>query len=226
MIKIEHLKVMNMKAAIRGMRNPWDSWNKSDSFADEYEIGCEPCSFFEHKDKCDKNCPDFFIGEKDLELMKKLYKGGPVHAKYLRQIFVSFDVVAPLYWWKEMDQYRIGVTSNSTSTMHTLAKRDLTLNDFSHEHLTSDSREVLIKLIDWINADRRSYINSDNDKLYWWQMIQLLPSSYNQRRTLSMNYENLTNIIKWRKEHKLDEWKSFCDFMLDNAPYLKEIMGE
>ena len=224
MIKIEHLKVMNMEATIRGMRNPWDSWNKSDSVASGtlYKL-------YDGTEIMTDN--GFEVGEKDMELMKKLYKGGSVHAKYLRQIFVSFDVIAPLYWWKEFDTYKVGTTSNSCSTMHTLDKRDLTIDDFSHEHLSSKSIDVLRKTIDIINGYRSLYAYGGNafekgNKEFWWQMIQLLPSSYNQRRTISMSYENLTNIIRWRKDHKLDEWKEFCAYMLDNCPYLKDIMGE
>ena len=224
MIKIENLDVFNLKGAICGMRNPYDSWGKSDSSI------CK--TLYKMYDGTEiMNDDGIKIGEKDLELMKKLYKAGSEHAKYLRQIFVSFDVVAPLYWWKESDQYKVGVTSNSCSTMHTLTKRDLTIDDFSHEHLSSQSIDALRRTIDVINGYRSLYVSGGNafdkgNKEFWWQMIQLLPSSYNQRRRISMSYANLTNIIKQRKGHKLDCWREFCKFMLDNAPYLKEIMGE
>lgn len=215
MIEIENLKVYNTARAIYSARNAWESWDKSDS-----------------------DLENDVVGEKDLALMKKLYKAGPEHAKFMRQIFVSFDVTAPLYWWKEMDQYRIGVTSNSTSTMHTIHKRDLTVDDFSHEHLVKPALEILQSLLTDLNEVRCAYVNYGNwdgredfekqgykKKDLWWQIIQLLPSSYNQRRTLTMSYANLSNIVNQRKNHKLDEWHIFVDYMLKNAPFLKDIMG-
>ena len=205
MIKIENLKVYNTARAIYSARNALESWDKSDS-----------------------DLENDVVGEKDLALMKKLYKAGPEHAKFMRQIFVSFDVTAPLYWWKEMDQYRIGVTSNSTSTMHTIHKRDLTVDDFSHEHLSPMAVKSLKHTINTINFYRNLFVNDayeKGNKKHWWQIIQLLPSSYNQRRTLTMSYANLSNIVNQRKNHKLDEWHIFVDYMLKNAPFLKDIMG-
>ena len=205
MIEIENLKVYNTARAIYSARNAWESWDKSDS-----------------------DLENDVVGENDLALMKKLYKAGPEHAKFMRQIFVSFDVTAPLYWWKEMDQYRIGVTSNSISTMHTIHKRDLTVDDFSHEHLSLIAMKSLNDTINTINFYRNLFVNDANEKgnkKHWWQIIQLLPLSYNQRRTLTMSYANLSNIVNQRKNHKLDEWHIFVDYMLKNAPFLKDIMG-
>ena len=208
MLKVEKIDVWGFEHAIRGMRNPLNSWDKSDS---EYESA----------NFCDHN---FIIGDNDIELMQKLYKAGSEHRKYLRQIFISMDVVAPLYWWKEADQYRIGVTTNSCSTMHTIHKKEFELNDFSHEHLNSESVNRLKFLLELLNIYRESYIVSQ-DKQDWWQLIQLLPSSYNQKRTITMNYENVVNIIHQRSGHKLDEWNMFCDRLRD-LPYVKEISGK
>lgn len=205
MIKIENIETWGFEHAIRGMRNPLNSWGKSDSF------------FYE-------NGTNTVLGEEDLYLMNRLYKAGNEHRKYLRQIFISMDVVAPLYWWKEADQYRIGVTTNSCSTMHTIHKKEFELNDFSHEHLNSESVNRLKFLLELLNIYRESYIVSQ-DKQDWWQLIQLLPSSYNQRRTVTMNYENVVNIIHQRSGHKLDEWNKFVE-VLKSLPYIKEIMGE
>lgn len=215
MIEIENLKVYNTARAIYSARNAWESWDKSDS-----------------------DLENDVVGEKDLALMKKLYKAGPEHAKFMRQIFCSFDVTAPLYWWKEMDTYKIGTTSNSCSTMHTIHKRDLTVDDFSHEHLVKPALEILQSLLTDLNEVNCAYVNYDNwdgredfekqgykKKDLWWQIIQLLPSSYNQRRTLTMSYANLSNIVNQRKNHKLDEWRIFVDYMIENAPFLKDIMG-
>ena len=206
MLKVEKIDVWGFEHAIRGMRNPLNSWDKSDS---EYESA----------NFCDHN---FIIGDNDIELMQKLYKAGSEHRKYLRQIFISMDVVAPLYWWKEADQYRIGVTTNSCSTMHTIHKKEFELNDFSHEHLNSESVNRLKFLLELLNIYRESYIVSQ-DKQDWWQLIQLLPSSYNQKRTITMNYENIVNIINQRTGHKLDEWNNFVD-KLKCLPYVNDIM--
>lgn len=215
MIKIENLEVFNFAGAIRGMRNPLNSWNKSDTvLGTVYKLydGTEIT-----------NNDGFSLGQNDLELMRKLYNAGSEHAKYLRQIFVSFDVVAPLYWWKEFDTYKVGTTSNSCSTMHKLHSNNLSFEDFSHDHLDDLAISEMRNLINLLNYFRIKYAET-NDKRYWWQMIQLLPSSYNQRRTITMSYANLVNIINQRKNHKLDEWKEFCEYMLENAVYLKEIM--
>lgn len=198
MIKVENATVFNIEGALRGMRNPMNSWNKSDSYYDE-----------------DGN---YVLGEKDLELCKKLIKAGTEHRKFLRQIFISMDITAPLYWWKEMDQYRINVTTNSCSTMHKISAKEFELDDFSHEHLDSFSTVTLMAVIATMNNAREKYLSS-KDKKDWWQLIQLLPSSYNQKRTITMNYENLFNIINQRSNHKLDEWVNLCKFLRD-FPYV------
>ena len=211
MIKVENVDVLGFKHAIRGMRNPMNSWDKSDSLFDDI-------------------WPDHFvIGENDLDLMRRLYKAGTEHRKYLRQIFVSMDITAPLYWWKEMDQYRIGVTTNSCSTMHKIHAKEFTLDDFSTDHLldtlsdATNSLKCMDNVIYCLNYHRNQYI-STKDKKEWWQLIQLLPSSYNQRRTITMDYENVVTIIKQRTGHKLDEWNDFVD-ILKGLPYIEEIMG-
>lgn len=214
MIKIENVKVFNFEGALRGLRNPMNSWVKSDSIKCYTNADCqyicknEPCGW----------C----IGENDLSLMKKLYKAGTEHRKYLRQIFVSMDIIAPLYWWKEFDTYKVGTVSNSCSTMHKIAAKEFELDDFSHEHLNDDViKKPFNDIIDCLNFFRGLYIQH-KDKDDWWQMIQLLPSSYNQRRTITMTYENAVSMIKQRENHKLDEWREFVK-VLKNLPYIKEI---
>lgn len=212
MIKIENIDFWGFGHAIRGMRNPYNSWDKSDSDIIPW----------------DESSSEF--GENDLNLMRKLYKGGSEHRKYLRQIMVSMDITAPLYWWKEFDTYKVGTVANSCSTMHTIAKKEFTLDDFSHEHLFGDAEVydvdepigILNLIIETLNTWREEYLNS-KDKSYWWQLIQLLPSSYNQRRTITMNYENVVTIIKQRTGHKLDEWKELIK-ELKELPCIKEIM--
>lgn len=203
MIRVDKVTVHNIDGAIRGMRNPMNSWSKSDS---HYESGY------------------YVVGDADMELMKKLYKAGNEHRKYLRQIFVCMDITAPLQFLKEADTYKVGTTTNSCSTMHKLASRDLMIDDFSHEHLTPESETALRDLIRLINVYRKKYIET-KDKEYWWQMIQLLPSSYNQKRTMTLSYENVMNIINQRTGHKLDEWNEFVGILKD-LPYIKEIRGE
>ena len=201
MIKIENIEVRGFKAAIRGMRNPLNSWNKADS------------SF-------NNNTP--VLGENDLKLCKLLIKAGSSDRKFLRMIHVTWDVTAPLYWWKEADQYRIACTTNSCSTMHKIHSRDLNIEDFSYEHLNEESKENLLKTIETINKNRKLY-KETNDKEYWWQMIQLLPSSYNQMRTWDLDYETLINIYFSRRHHKLDEWHVLCDKILE-LPYMKDFI--
>ena len=204
MIKVENIEVWGFEHAIRGMRNPKNSWDKSDS-------------------NFDLNGIHFSIGENDLDLMKRLYKAGTEHRKYLRQIFCSMDIVAPLYWWKEADQYRINVTTNSCSTMHKIHAKEFELKDFSHEHLSEYSIfHALNPTIEVLNHQRDLYLTTKS-KIWWWQMIQLLPSSYNQKRTITMNYENAVSMIKQRTGHKLDEWNPFVD-ILKELPYVREIM--
>ena len=208
MIKVENIEVWGFKHAIRGMRNPMNSWEKSDS---GYGWDGEDEDIF-------------VVGEKDLDLMKRLYKAGTEHRKYLRQIFVSMDITAPLYWLKELETYKVGTVSNSCSTMHTIHKKPFEMDDFSYEHLESIGYNTMLKVIHALNVYRALYLNTKN-KEDWYTMIQLLPSSYNQRRTITMNYENVVTIIKQRRGHKLDEWNEFVK-ELEQLPYVKEIMDE
>ena len=202
MIKFENTEVMGWEAAIRGMRNPMNSWEKSDS----YHLGFDPIS---------KNIPHlkctYHIGPNDLDLMRRLAAGGPVHAKYRRMSVVYTDITAPLYWWKEFDTYKVGTVANSCSTMHKIAAKEFTLEDFSHEYLRVAAKNVLQKTIEALNAEREAYIGEGlsglkGDKECWYSMIQLLPSSYNQKRTIMLNYEVLAHIWNDRRNHKLDEW--------------------
>ena len=214
MIKIENIKTYGWMSAVRGMRNPMNSWDKLDSYETHGEFGDQ-----------------FFFGENDLALAQKLVRAGSDHRKFLRQIFVSMDITAPLYWWKEFDTYKVGTVANSCSTMHKIHARDLTLKDFSTEYLEAWDIVTLGNLIRTINLDRDMYVNYDSKngsktdrKDYWYQMIQLLPSSYNQMRTVTFNYENLINMYRARKDHKLDEWHVFCDAIADML-YFKELEG-
>lgn len=209
MIKVENTDIWGFEHAIRGMRNPMNSWDKSDS---EYE----PANF------CDSN---FIIGKNDLDLMRRLYKAGSEHRKYLRQIFVSMDITAPLYWWKEFDTYKVGTVANSCSTMHKIHAKEFEFDDFSFEHIDGRDEECVISLLlNVLNTNREKFFET-KDKNYWWNMIQLLPSSYNQKRTVTMNYENVISMIKQRKNHKLDEWREFVG-ILKELPYLSDIMDE
>ena len=231
MIKLERTSVMNFDGAIRGMRNPMNSWDKSDSdFSDECHCQdqdrCEDCKYFVG---FGVRCVPY-IGENDLGLARKLIKAGSDHRKFLRQIFVSVDIVAPLYWWKEMDTYKVGTVANSCSTMHKIHTKEFTFDDFSHEHLYSrlgesyEAMDCLVDIIDCLNKYRSLYIET-KDKLWWWQMIQLLPSSYNQLRTVTLSYETLLNQYHARKHHKLDEWHAYCDW-IETLPYFKEMCLE
>ena len=215
MIKVEKIETWGFEHAIRGMRNPLNSWEKSDS----YKTHIEDAETLETADY------QFFVGENDLALMKKLYKGGSEHRKYLRQIFVSMDITAPLYWWKEFDTYKVGTVANSCSTMHKIADKEFTLDDFSHEYLSDASIRVFGRIINELNFNRERFIAKPYRKDYWWNMIQLLPSSYNQKRTETMNYENVVTIIKQRSGHKLDEWNELVK-TLEELPYIKDIMEE
>lgn len=206
MIKIENLKVFNLEGALRGMRNPLNSWDKSDSFKADEGMSSRGA--------------DYVIGEADMALAKSLTKSGSDHRKFLRQIFVSVDIIAPLYWWKEFDTYKVGTVSNSCSTMHTVHKKEFTLDDFSHEKLFDDTKESLLQTIKMLNRYRVVYLGTLS-KEYWWQIIQLLPSSHNQRRTITMTYENAFNMYHARKKHKLDEWRAFCE-ELKALPYFAE----
>lgn len=219
MITIEHGDTYGWEAAVRGMRNPKNSWNRSDSIFDEGYIE---------------------LGENDLELMMTLANAGPDHGKFLRMIGVSCDITGPLYWWKEMDTYKVGTVADSCSTMHKIAAKEFELSDFSNEHLTDHCLMALSCIIDMLNNQRSLYLTWDSiptdqreifdpnihcKKDVWWQMIQLLPSSYNQKRTWTANYAVLRNIYRARKDHKLDEWHMFCDW-IKLLPYSELITGE
>ena len=210
---------------IEGMRNPMNSWDKSDSYKTHVE---DP----ETGETAD--CAHF-VGENDLDLMRRLAAGGSVHAKYRRMIPVYVTITAPLYWWKECDTYKVGTVANSCSTMHKIHAKKFEWDDFSHEHLLPYSecydrklifeapKEVLARVIETLNYFRALYLKT-KDKCYWWQMIQLLPSSYNQKRTVMLNYEVLVNIYRWRRDHKLDEWHTFCRW-IEDLPYSELITG-
>lgn len=250
MIKIEKTEVVGFEAAIRGMRNPKNSWEKSDSGICPNGTEFGYC-YLDHRKYCPRrntDDPAFCIGPEDLNLMTRLRNAGTDHRKFMRMITVYLDITAPLYWWKEFDTYKVGTVANSCSTMHKIADKEFTLDDFSHEHLFKEddvggmyysataeeeftSTDVLKVIIEALNVYRKTYMAvkagtvSDYDhmsKEYWWQMIQLLPSSYNQKRTVMLNYEVLANIYKSRKDHKLDEWHTFCDW-IENLPYSKLI---
>ena len=253
MIKIENVEVVGWEHAIRGMRNPKNSWDRSDS--DYRRILCDRCDNclsyqleqWEDCDNCevDKECKThdgFMIGPNDHKLMMSLASGGPVHAKYRRMIVVYLDITAPLYWWKEYDTYKIGTVANSCSTMHKIHEKEFTREDFSYEHLIRpDDRydidcsvknpreaphypiDILDLTIRSLNVCRDLYLQT-GDKDIWWQMIQLLPSSYNQKRTVMLNYEVLHNMYISRKAHKLDEWRDFCKW-IESLPYSELITG-
>ena len=248
MIKLENYEVMGWGHAIRGMRNPMNSWAKSDSAFKETTM----CDYLDENDK-PAEMTVFFdalnIGPNDHELMMKLAKAGPVHGKFRRMITVYVDITAPLYWWKEFDTYKVGTVANSCSTMHKIHEKEFTLEDFSCEHLISDwngdnndamyywtsgvkdyqqmfasPTDGLKLIIGLLNSNREAYLET-KDKKYWWQMIQLLPSSYNQKRTVMLNYEVLANIYQYRKNHKLDEWVEFCKW-IETLPYSEIITGK
>lgn len=276
MIKIEKTEVVGLEPAIRGMRNPKNSWDRSDSRFDLYcdDIQCDDCPSCGISDCVEdlilRNGSD--IGPNDHKLMNDLAAGGPVHAKYRRMIVVYVDITAPLYWWKEFDTYKVGTVANSCSTMHKIHSKPFTLEDFSHEHLNDGDIDIDIPLLNskdaWekeniyigyddetgymglaipfsesridgfyfspsevlenfiipvLNANREAFLKT-NDKRFWWQMIQLLPSSYNQKRTIMLNYEVLVGMYKWRKNHKLDEWRELCKW-IESLPYSELITG-
>lgn len=224
MIKIEDTEVMGMRKAIKGMRNALNSWDKSDSnIASCLEpiTRCEKCPY--HFVVCNES-EFFFIGDKDMDLAKRLIKAGSPDRKFMRMIHVQADVTAPLYWWKEYDTYKVGTVANSCSTMHTIHKRDFTIDDFSHDRLDDDIVYNYLKpIIEGLNLFRTQYSNS-KDKKYWNQMIQLLPSSFDQMRTIDLDYETLFNIYYQRKNHKLDEWHQFCEW-IEDLPYMREFLS-
>ena len=232
MIKIENLEIMGWEHVIRGMRNPMNSWDKSDSGickGGDDGIGCENCANY---DSCDHTYDHSWqLGKEDHNLMMRLATGGPTHAKYRRMITVYVDITAPLYWWKEFDTYKVGTVANSCSTMHKIAAKEFTLDDFSHEHLIVAGLNSLKRTIEDLNSCREGYLdesikqNPEWRKEVWWQMIQLLPSSYNQKRTVMLNYEVLAGIYPMRKNHKLDEWVDFCKW-IETLPYSEIIVGK
>ena len=242
MIKIENVEIVGLAHAIRGMRNPMNSWENSDSNFCAYSEHAPRCGECLYSQSCCAEEADLYtkyiIGSSDHELMLKLASGGPVHAKYRRMITVYLDITAPLYWWKEFDTYKVGTVANSCSTMHKIHAKEFTLEDFSYEHLRdfdghkdpvtgspaiSWFKLCLEGIIDQLNYARKLYLET-KDKTYWWQMIQLLPSSYNQRRTVMLNYEVLAGIHPMRKNQKLDEWREFCRW-IENLPYSEVITG-
>lgn len=238
MLKVENVEVLGWEHAIRGMRNPKNSWAKSDS-GPECPYGKEKCC-----GECQQN---FCIGPNDKQLMMVLRNAGTDHRKFMRMITVYLDITAPLYWWKEFDTYKVGTVANSCSTMHKIAAKEFTLDDFSYEHLDTfrgltmyapleyhfSSLDLLNLQVDVLNQWRTRYLNALKTetetglpaKDIWWQMIQLLPSSYNQRRTVMLNYEVLANMYKSRRNHKLDEWHTLCDW-IESLPYSELITGK
>lgn len=250
MIKIQNVEVVGWEAAIRGMRNPKNSWDRSDT--DWYYVSDENKEDATNYIEQDSSEPHLYklIGHNDLELMNNLAKGGPVHAKYRRMIVVYLDITAPLYWWKEFDTYKVGTVANSCSTMHKIGDKEFTLDDFSHEHLRLfrwtdendndhmyDTYNILsVTIINALNWARNRYLETKDDprekvsdrpgamNRYWWQMIQLLPDSYNQRRTIMLNYEVLAHMFRDREYHKQDEWYEFCKW-IKTLPYSEIITG-
>ncbi|MDY4815018.1 MAG: hypothetical protein SO274_05460 [Turicibacter bilis] len=240
MITIENVETYGWEEAIRGMRNPMNSWDKSDSaFGRNLEIPYSqnnPITMF------DKYGIETYIGDNDLDLMKRLVKAGTDHRKFMRMITVSCDITAPLYWWKEFDTYKVGTVANSCSTMHKIHANRFSIDDFSHEYIWNDEHpqtqlvgtednpvylddtQIIIYTVGMLNELRELYLKT-KDKRYWYKMIQLLPSSYNQKRTVMLNYEVLTNMYKSRKNHKLNEWRDFCDW-IEELPYSELITGD
>lgn len=241
MLKIENTEVIGWEHAIRGMRNPKNSWVKSDSgvCATHGPAHCADCVYTDcHADDVEIGTK-YILGPNDLNLMTTLRNAGTDHRKFMRMITVYLDITAPLYWWKEFDTYKVGTVANSCSTMHKIAAKEFTRDDFSTEHIICDGKaehqmlventyhnplDAMIFTVDMLNFCREKYLET-KDKKYWWQMIQLLPSSYNQKRTIMLNYEVLANIYKSRRHHKLDEWHTLCDW-IEGLPYSELITGK
>lgn len=223
MLKIEdNWEVVGWQHAIRGMRNPMNSWEKSDSgYSYITDINAIIDGELIHQNPAEHT---FCIGKSDWDLMRRLRNAGTDHRKFMRMITVYMDITAPLYWWKEFDTYKVGTVANSCSTMHKIQEKEFTLEDFSHEHLLDAFKADLKRLVVSLNAARSRFLET-KDKAFWWQMIQLLPSSYNQKRTVMLNYEVLANMYKSRRYHKLDEWRTFCEW-LEGLPYSELITGE
>ena len=218
MLKIENTEVVGWEAAIRGMRNPMNSWDRSDSQTCTNCKGCLPGQ------ECARYNNGTFIGPNDLDLMSRLRNAGTDHRKFMRMITVYLDITAPLYWWKEADTYKVGTVANSCSTMHKIHAKEFVIEDFSVEHLLAENTVCFGKTIERLNNARNKFLET-KDEEYWWQMIQLLPSSYNQRRTVMLNYEVLANMYRSRRHHKLDEWHTFCDW-IELLPYAELITGK
>ena len=228
MIRLENAEVIGWEHAVRGMRNPMNSWSKSDSYP---AVDCGKCGKIKREGICkkeDRDCTGFecyAIGPNDYDLMKRLRNAGTDHRKFMRMLIVYVDITAPLYWWKEFDTYKIGTVANSCSTMHKIQAKEFKLSDFSTEHLTDDFAlsnaenplNIMEHTIHCLNFCRSLYLET-RDKKYWWQMIQLLPSSYNQKRTVMLNYEVLSRMYHARIKHKLDEWRDFCKW-IEQLPY-------
>lgn len=231
MLKIENPEVIGWEAAIRGMRNPKNSWEKSDSgvCATHGPAHYTDCVYTDcHADDVEIGT-NYIVGSNDLDLMTRLRNAGTDHRKFMRMITVYLDITAPFYWWKEFDTYKVGTVANSCSTMHKLTAKEFELGDFSHEHLIVASLNSLKRTIEDLNACREAYLSDEIKdpewkKEIWWQMIQLLPTSYNQKRTVMLNYEVLANMYKSRRNHKLDEWHTLCDW-IESLPYSKLITG-
>ena len=240
MIEFEHTEVMGWEAAIRGMRNPMNSWERSDSQLCKSVDGFEDCRVGVHG-SCPRGDEGYFkedifcVGKNDFELMQRLARAGTDHRKFMRMIVVYVDVTAPLYWWKEFETYKVGTVSNSCSTMHSIHQKPFNAYDFSCEDLLTSNKlpavfrakspvQVLFDTIDTLNACRKMYLET-GDKIWWRQMIQILPDSYNQRRTLMLNYEVLANIYRARRNHKLTEWREFCRW-IESLPYSELITGK
>ena len=219
MIKIENTEIYGWETAIRGARNPMNSWAKSDS-------DCDDC----RRDHPERDCTscEVYVGNNDYKLLTNLANAGSDHGKFMRMITVTLDITAPLYWWKEFDTYKVGTVANSCSTMHKIHAKPFCLDDFSHEHLFDDptyqnNLDLFRVMVDVLNANRTMFLET-HDKRYWWQLIQLLPSSYNQRRTVLLNYQVLKTMYHARKHHKLDEWREFCRW-IESLPYSELITG-
>lgn len=228
MITVENIEVWGWESAIRGMRNPMNSWDKSDTLYCD-RVDCDPdrtCPYY-GEGGCHGSDGGIVLGKNDLDLMRRLFKAGTEHRKYLRMIHVTMDIVAPLYWWKEFDTYKVGITANSCSTMHKLMSKEFTLDDFSTDQMNTDAVGVIRGVIRFLNMQRDMYLNGVNGQMkgskeFWWNIVQMLPSSYNQKRTVTMNYENAASMIRQRTGHKLDEWNAFVEILKD-LPYVKDI---
>lgn len=240
MIQVNNLEVFNFEGAFRGLRNPMNSWEKSDSdYCDKYvDYSCKDCIYYKYDSISDDYplweclypnrfiCKKYRVGKQDLELAQRMIHGGTDESKFMRQILVSMDITAPLYWWKEMDTYKVATVANSTSTMHKISSKPIEISDFSHDEFDIDDNysfnDYMFRVIKDCEELRQKYIET-KDKKYWRGLIQLLPESYNQKRTWTANYQVLRNIYFARRHHKLDEWKEFCK-IIETLPYGKELI--